>query len=37
MGNLKEEPDYFHATKCDSDVILSNSYKYKQTYYWMGT
>ena len=36
MGNLKEKLTTVVPTKSDSDVILSNSYKYKQPYYIMG-
>ena len=36
MGNLKEELTIVMSTKSDSDVILSNSYNYKQKYYCMG-
>ena len=36
MGNFKEELTTVVPTKSDSDVILSNTYKYKQLHYWMG-
>ena len=36
MGNLEEELTTVVPTKSGSDVILSNTYKYKQPYYWMG-
>ena len=36
LGMLKEDLTTIVPTKSDSDVILSNTYKYKQPYYWMG-
>ena len=36
MDNPKEELITVVSTKSDSDVILSNSYNYKQPYYCMG-